>query len=116
MHAQEMYQQLREAAAEAKMCGLALVVKCLGLKSCLDSPGDGRSQARPPASVLVGALLMGQLLRCFSFAGVASLLRSSARSALGVGCCFGDDSLSYFPERLEAIPTWYFLPVGFWRE
>ena len=81
------------------------VAKCLGLESYLDSPGDGRSQARLPASVLVWALLVGQLLRRCSFAGIEALVRSSARPALGVSRRFGDDSLSYFTERLDATRT-----------
>jgi hypothetical protein len=81
------------------------VAKCLGLKSYLQSPGDGRSYARIPASVLVWALLIGPLLRRFSFAGIEALARSSARQALGVSRRFGDDSLSYFTERLDPDST-----------
>jgi hypothetical protein len=81
------------------------VAKCLGLKSYLDSPGDGRSQARLPASVLVWALLVGQLLRRCSFAGIEALVRSAARPTLGVSRRFGDDSLSYFTERLDPTVT-----------
>ena len=81
------------------------VAKCLGLESYLESPGDGRSQARIPARVLVWALLVGQLLRRYSFAGIEALVRSSARPALGVSRRFGDDSLSYFTERLDPTIT-----------
>lgn len=81
------------------------MAKCLGLESYLESPGDGRSQARLPARVLVWALLVGQLLRRYSFAGIEALVRSSARPALGVSRRFGDDSLSYFTERLDPAVT-----------
>jgi len=79
--------------------------KCLGLKSYLQSPGDGRSEARIPASALLWALLMGQWLRRFSFAGVEALVRSPARPALGVSRRFGDDALGYFTERLDPEET-----------
>lgn len=81
------------------------VAKCLGLKSYLRAPGDGRSCARIPASVLVWALLIGQLLRRFSFAGIEALVRSSARPALAVSRRFGDDTLGYFTERLDPDGT-----------
>jgi hypothetical protein len=79
--------------------------KCLGLKSYLQSPGDGRSEARIPASALLWALLMGQWLRRFSFAGIEALVRSPARPALGVSRRFGDDALGYFTERLAPAVT-----------
>ena len=79
--------------------------KCLGLKSYLRSPGDGRAQARIPAAALLWALLMGALLRRAAFAGIEALVGSRARRALGVSQSFGDDALRYFTERLSPAPT-----------
>ena len=66
------------------------VAKCLGLKRYLQRPGDGRRQPRIQASVLLWALLAGQILRECSFAAVEALARSSARRALGVSRKIGD--------------------------
>ena len=76
-------------------------LKCLRLKSYFRSPGDGRPQARIPASTLVWALLMGTLLRRLAFAAIEDLVGSEARRALGVPQSFGNDTLSYFTERLD---------------
>ena len=81
------------------------MAKCLRLQSYLESPGDGRTQPRIPATVLLWALFMGQFLRRSSFAGVEALARSSARRALAVSRRFGDDTLGYFTERLQAAHT-----------
>jgi len=75
--------------------------KCLGLKSYLQSPGDGRTVARIPAAALVWALLMGVLLRRQPFAAVEALVCSPARRGLEVARRFGDDALAYFTERLD---------------
>src|SRR5205807_1439028 len=58
-----------------------------------------------PAAGLVWALLVGQVLREWSFHGVEALVRSPARRALGVRQGFGDDTLAYFTERLDPGPT-----------
>ena len=79
--------------------------KCLGLKSYLRSPGDGRTQGRIPASALLWALLMGVLLRRAAFAGIEALVCSRARRALDVSQSFGDNALSYFTERLDPAVT-----------
>jgi len=79
--------------------------RCLRLKSYLQFPGDGRSQPRLPATVLLWALLMGQFLRRSSFAGIEGLVRSSARRALSLSRRFGDDALGYFTERLNPAVT-----------
>jgi hypothetical protein len=71
----------------------------------LQSPGDGRAQPRIAASALIWALLMGALLRRSSFAGIEALVRSSARSALGLSRRFGDDTLAYFAERADPDTT-----------
>jgi len=78
--------------------------KCLRLKSYLQTPGDGRTQPRIPATALLWALLMGQFLRQASFAGLERLARSCARG-LAVSQGFGDDALGYFSERLSAALT-----------
>jgi hypothetical protein len=81
------------------------VAKCLGLKSYLRSPGDGRLQARIPATTLLWALLMGTLLRRAAFAAIEALVRSRARRALDVSQSFGDDALGYFTARLDPALT-----------
>jgi hypothetical protein len=73
----------------------------LGLKPYLQSPGDGRPQPQIPAQVLIWALLLGQLLRQFSFLAIEALAGSPVRSATGVHRSFGDDTLAYFTERLD---------------
>jgi len=79
-------------------------VKCLRLKSYLQSPGDGRPQGRIPATALVWALLIGALLRRGAFAAIEALVGSRAR-ALDVSRSFGNDALSYFTERLNPSVT-----------
>jgi hypothetical protein len=54
------------------------VGKCLGLKSYLQCPGDGRTQGRIPATALLWGLIMGVLLRRAAFAGIEALVRSRA--------------------------------------
>lgn len=81
------------------------VARNLGLRSYLNSPGDGRVRPQIAASALLWSLLMGCLLRQAAFHGVEALVRSRARRALGVSPAFGDDALSYFTERLQAAPT-----------
>jgi Transposase DDE domain len=79
--------------------------QCLGLKSYLQRPGDGRLQGRIPAAALLWALLMGTLLRRSAFAGIEALVCSKARRALDVSRSFGDDALGYFTERLDPAVT-----------
>ena len=81
------------------------VSKCLRLKSYLRSPGDGRAAGRIPAAALVWALLMGALLRRVAFAAIEALVRSGPRRALEVSRSFGNDTLSYFAERLDPAVT-----------
>ena len=81
------------------------VSKCLALKSYLRSPGDGRSQGRIPSTALLWALLMGALLRRVAFAAIEALVCSRARRALEVSRSFGNDTLSYFTERLDPAVT-----------
>jgi len=80
------------------------VSKCLGLKTYLQHPGDGRPQGHIPAAALLWALFMGALLRRRAFAAIEALVGSRAR-ALGVSRSFGDDALAYFTERLDAAIT-----------
>ncbi len=77
----------------------------LGLQEYLRSPGDGRRQPQIPAPVLIWALLLGQLLRQFSFLAIEALAGSPVRSAAGVPRGFGDDTLAYFTERLNPAHT-----------
>ena len=51
----------------------------LRLRRYLDQPGDGRQRPDLPARGLLWALLLGQLLRTYSFRGVEALVRSRAR-------------------------------------
>jgi hypothetical protein len=81
------------------------VTGCLGLRSYLVCPGDGRPQPQIPARVLLWALLVSRLLREPSFHAVEQLVRSSVCRALCVSTSFGDDALSYFTERLQAAAT-----------
>ncbi len=83
----------------------AYVCKRLGLTRYLEAPGDGRVRPQIPASVLLWALLVGQVLREWTFHGLEALVRSPARRALRVGRRFGDDALAYFTERLDPEPT-----------
>jgi hypothetical protein len=75
------------------------------LRAYFHAPGDGRRRPAIPASVLLWALLLGQLLREVSYAGLEALVRSPARRALAVPRRFGDDALAYFTERLDPGPT-----------
>ena len=79
--------------------------KCLGLKSYLRFPGDGRTQGRIPAAALLWGLMMGVLLRRAAFAGIEALVCSRARRALEVSQSFGDDALAYFTARLDPAVT-----------
>jgi hypothetical protein len=81
------------------------MARCLRLKVYLQSPGDGRPQARIPAAALVWALFLGALLRRTAFAAIEALVRSRARRALAVSQSFGDDALGYFTERLDTEST-----------
>lgn len=80
-------------------------VQCLGLKSYLESPGDGRSRPQIPASSLLWAILAAVLLRRGAFYAIEALVGSSARRALAVRRVFGDDTLRYFTERLSPTAT-----------
>ena len=99
---------MAQAAAALTVSALARLrrygCRVLGLERYLEQPGDGRPQARIRARDLLWALLAGQWLRDASHHAVEALVRSPARGALGVGHDFGDDTLSYFTERLAPGP------------
>lgn len=80
-------------------------MKCLGLKHFFRDCGDGRSQPRKPAQTLLWALLAGQWLRETSFFAIEQLVRDAGPRKLGLQTDFGDDTLSYFTERLEPAHT-----------
>ena len=75
------------------------------MQSYLRAPGDGRVKPQLPASILVWALLVGHVLREWTFHGLEALVRSPARRALRVPRRFGDDTLAYFTERLDPAVT-----------
>lgn len=77
----------------------------LQLRAYVQAPSDGRVRPQIPAAVLLWGLLIGHVLREWSFHGVEALVRSPARRALRVGRRFGDDTLAYFTERLEPTAT-----------
>jgi len=81
------------------------VERRLRLGAYFRAPGDGRARPQIPAAALGWALVVGQVLREWSFHGVEALVRSSARRALRVARAFGDDALAYFTERLDPGPT-----------
>jgi hypothetical protein len=81
------------------------VTRRLRLRRYLQDPGDGRQQPQIPAQALLGALLIGQILRQSSFHAVEALARSSARRTLSIATPFCDDTLGYFTERLDPGPT-----------
>lgn len=84
---------------------LKYVAGPLGLSGYLNAPGDGRPQPKIPAKALIWGLLMGELLREYSFLAIEALARSSVRSSLGLSRSFGDDTLAYFTERLDPALT-----------
>jgi hypothetical protein len=81
------------------------VTRQFHLGSYLRHPGDGRRQPQIAASTLLWALLIGQVLREWSFAAIEALVRSPARRALALARGFSDDALGYFTERLRPEPT-----------
>ena len=83
----------------------AFVNARLQLAPYLRAPRDGRVRPQIPAGTLLWALLLGQMLRAWSFHGVEALVRSPARRALRVSRRFGDDALAYFTERLDPGAT-----------
>lgn len=81
------------------------VFRSYELASYFQCPGDGRRRPRIRAQDLLWALVVGQILREGSFHGVEALVRSPARTGLGISRQFGDDALAYFTERLDPEVT-----------
>ena len=84
---------------------LHYVSKGLRLSHYLERPGDGRCFPQIPATAMLWAIILGQILRAASFHALESLVRSGRRCSLGVTHPFGNDALSYFSERLDPTPT-----------
>ncbi len=80
------------------------VTRRLRLKRYFEHPGDGRRQPQIPAQALLWAMLLGQILREYSFHALEALVRSPARVRLGISLSFGDDALGYFTARLDPNP------------
>lgn len=81
------------------------VMERLHLQSFFRDCGDGRTSPRKSGSVLLWAVIAGQLLRETSFHAVEALVRTARPRTLGVAARFGDDTLAYFTERLDPAPT-----------
>ncbi len=77
----------------------------LRLASYLRHSGEGRPRPQIGAPVLLWALLIGLILREWSFHALEALVRSPARRGLEVGRGFSEDTLAYFTERLDPGPT-----------
>ena len=84
---------------------LHFVTRRLRLQQYLRDPGAGRRQPQIPAQLLLGGLLVGQVLRPYSFHAVEALVRSPARRNLPLSAAFSEDALGYFSERLDPGPT-----------
>ena len=84
---------------------LHYVKRCLRLKRYLEAPGDGRLFPQIPATAMLWAMLLGQILRESSFHALENLVGSGRGRALGISRKFGDDALAYFSERLDPTPT-----------
>jgi hypothetical protein len=84
---------------------LQFVTRRLRLRKYLRDPGDGRPQPQISAQLLLWTLLVGQILRQYSFHAVEALACSAARRKLCVGKSFSEDTLGYFTERLDPAPT-----------
>jgi DDE family transposase len=78
---------------------------CLGLKSYLQRPGDGRAHPSIPACDVVWAVVIGHILRVASFVRLEWLAHSPVRAELGLHGPFGDDALAYCSERMDPETT-----------
>jgi hypothetical protein len=72
----------------------------LRLEPFFREPGDGRIFPQIAAADLLWSLVYAQIVRDGSHRGVEALVAPSP-SAIGVRDAFGDDTLSYFTERLD---------------
>lgn len=84
---------------------LQFVTRRLRLGNYLRDPGDGRPQPQIPAQLLLWALLLAQILRQYSFHAIEAFVRSEARRNLSISKPFSEDTLGYFTERLDPVPT-----------
>jgi len=84
---------------------LRYVTRPLRLGPYLKAPGDTRPQPQIPARTLLWSLLIGRVMRELSFHAVEQLVHAADCRALGVSTSFGDDTLGYFTERLDAGVT-----------
>jgi hypothetical protein len=75
--------------------------RTLGLASFFRKPGDGRPQPQIPAVTVSWGFVGCRILRATSFRAIEAMVRSPAKRALTIGQGFGDDTLSYFTERLD---------------
>ena len=80
-------------------------IRCLQLKRFFRDCGDGRVKPRKSAQNLLWSLLAGQWLRQTSFLAIEQLVHGAGPRRLGLKTGFGDDTLSYFTERLDPAPT-----------
>jgi hypothetical protein len=80
------------------------------LKSYFRGPGDGRTHPHIPASNLVWAVVLGDLLREASFLRLDCLVHSPVRAELGIQTKFGDDALAYCTARMDPETTRGVLP------
>lgn len=71
-------------------------------KTYLRYPGDGRIFPQIAAAPLLRGIVVARLLRQGSFLAVEDLVYSPARRSMGIRTPFGNDSLGYFTERLDA--------------
>jgi len=72
------------------------VTRRLRLRGYFEDPGDGRRQPQIPARALLWALVLGQLLRQWSFHAVEALACSSARVGLRIPVRFGGRHAALF--------------------
>jgi hypothetical protein len=83
----------------------AFAVRQFKLDRYLDDCGDGRHRPQVPARVLLWAHLIAYVLRECSYRAIEALGRGGGARNAGITRRFGDDSLAYFSERLDAAPT-----------
>ena len=77
----------------------------LHLAAYFRSPGDGRKSHKIPGKDLLWSIVLGTILRQWTFAAIEDLVGSPARRNLSVSRRFGDDALGYFTARLDPAPT-----------
>lgn len=73
----------------------------LHLEKFFSDPGDGRMRPQVPGATLVCALLSGIVLRAAAYSRIEQLSKSGTRWPVSGRQRFGDDTLSYFTERMD---------------